>query len=104
MILLFGVVAFVLLHRKRWTPEEEAEQGSQGYKASELTGSDTAAEMSSDGPVAELSGKSHILEMESKDTVAEMECPKRASAILVSERYVAELPAPNLEPDEKKAG
>lgn len=103
MVLLCGVVAFVLLRRKRWTAEEEeAAQGSQGYKASELTGSDTAAEMSSDGARAELSGKGQILEMDSETLLAEMECPKRASTVLVSERFVAELPAPELGADGKK--
>lgn len=107
VFLICAIAAFILLRRKRALSMED---GARGYKASELIGSDAAAEMSSDGQraelsdesLAELSDKVHIVEMAASDcSLPEMDT-KPTTEVIVKERYVAELAAPDYAPAKKE--
>lgn len=88
---------------------------SRGYKVSELGGSDAAMEMSTNAHVAELSdeqlaelsckdqvaemdSKERAVEMDSKEHIIEKESSRYSSVVIVKERFLAELAAPDFAP------
>ena len=88
---------------------------SRDYKVSELGGSDAAMEMSTNAHVAELSDeqvaelycKDQVTEMDSKERAVEMdskgcivgkESSRYSSVVIVKERFLAELAAPDFAP------